>query len=175
MACSGVFGTPGWVRTSGLSLRRRPLYPTELRGLIQKIFNFAGLQDSNDSIFRRRPLYPTELRGLMQQIFNFTGLQDSNDSIFRRRPLYPTELQTRMIKNILPFCQWICQCLICWERGGEKRLYSPPPSVIMGRKSGSDRRRRTEPVRNIEKRTVNLWTERRSSRAARCPRSSPGI
>ena len=38
------FGTPGWVRTSGLSLRRRPLYPTELRGLIQKIFNFTGLQ-----------------------------------------------------------------------------------------------------------------------------------
>ena len=101
--------------------------------------------------------------------------QDFDDLIIRRRPLYPTELQTRMIKNILPFWQWICQCLICWERGGEKRLYSPPPSVIMGRKSGSDRRRRTGPVRNIEKRTVNLWTERRSSRAARCPRSSPGI
>ena len=44
-------------------LRRRPLYPTELRGLIQKIFNFAELQDSNDSIFRRRVLYPTELLG----------------------------------------------------------------------------------------------------------------
>ena len=63
MACSGAFGTPGWVRTSGLSLRRRPLYPTELRGLIQKIFNFTGLQDSNDSIFRRRTLYPGEVRG----------------------------------------------------------------------------------------------------------------
>ena len=157
------------------ALRRRPLYPTELRGLIQKIFNFAGFQDSNDSIFRRRPLYPTELRGLIQKIFNFAELQDSNDSIFRRLALYPTELQTRILKNILPFWQWICQCLICWERGGEKRLYSPPPSVIMGRKSGSDRRRRTGPVRNMEKRTVNLWTERRSSRAARCPRSSPGI
>ena len=60
-----IFGTPGWVRTSGLSLRRRPLYPTELRGLIQKIFNFTGLQDSNDSIFRRRSLYTTELRGYM--------------------------------------------------------------------------------------------------------------
>ena len=46
-----------------LPLRRRPLYPTELRGLIQKIFNFAGLQDSNDSIFRRRTLYPAELPG----------------------------------------------------------------------------------------------------------------
>ena len=44
-----------------LIIRRRPLYPTELRGLIQKIFNFAGLQDSNDSIFRRRVLYPAEL------------------------------------------------------------------------------------------------------------------
>ena len=48
-----------------LALRRRPLYPTELRGLIQKIFNFAGLQDSNDSIFRRRTLYPGEVRGLI--------------------------------------------------------------------------------------------------------------
>ena len=45
------------------ALRRRPLYPTELRGLIQKIFNFAELQDSNDSIFRRQSLYPTELYG----------------------------------------------------------------------------------------------------------------
>ena len=75
-----------------LIIRRRPLYPTELRGLIQKIFNFTGLQDSKDSIFRRRPLYPTELRGLIQKIFNFAGLQDSNDSIFRRRSLYPAEL-----------------------------------------------------------------------------------
>ena len=64
-----LFGTPGWVRTSGLSLRRRPLYPTELRGLIQQIFNFTGLQDSNDSIFRRRPLYPTELQTRMIKIF----------------------------------------------------------------------------------------------------------
>ena len=59
-----IFGTPGWVRTSGLSLRRRPLYPTELRGLIQKIFNFAGLQDSNDSIFRRGLLYPFNYGGI---------------------------------------------------------------------------------------------------------------
>ena len=50
------------------SLRRRPLYPTELRGLIQKIFTFTGLQDSNDSIFRRRSLYTTELRGHMGDI-----------------------------------------------------------------------------------------------------------
>ena len=33
----------------------------------------------------------------------------------------------------------------------------------MGRKSGSDRRRRTGPVRNMEKRTVNLWTGNRVS------------
>ena len=31
--CQVLFhGTPGWIRTSGLPLRRRPLYPTELRG-----------------------------------------------------------------------------------------------------------------------------------------------
>ena len=51
------------------ALRRRPLYPTELRGLIQKIFTFAGLQDSNDSIFRRLALYPTELQTRMIKIF----------------------------------------------------------------------------------------------------------
>lgn len=62
MACSGTFGTPGWVRTSGLSLRRRPLYPTELRGLIQKIFNFRVQPDSNELPLRRRTLYPAELR-----------------------------------------------------------------------------------------------------------------
>ena len=61
MACSGVFGTPGWVRTSGLSLRRRPLYPTELRGLIQKIFDFRVQPDSNELPLRRRVLYPAEL------------------------------------------------------------------------------------------------------------------
>ena len=27
-----IFGTHGRIRTSGLPLRRRPLYPTELRG-----------------------------------------------------------------------------------------------------------------------------------------------
>ncbi len=62
MACSGTFGTPGWVRTSGLSLRRRPLYPTELRGLIQKIFSFRVQPDSNELPLRRRTLYPAELR-----------------------------------------------------------------------------------------------------------------
>ena len=51
------------------ALRRRPLYPTELRGLIQKKFNFAWLQDSNDSIFRRLALYPTELQTQMIKIF----------------------------------------------------------------------------------------------------------
>ena len=90
MACSGAFGTPGWVRTSGLSLRRRPLYPTELRGLIQKLFNFRVQQDSNELPLRRRPLYPTELRGLIQKIFNFEGLQDSKDSISRKAPLLPS-------------------------------------------------------------------------------------
>ena len=106
MACSGAFGTPGWVRTSGLSLRRRPLYPTELRGLIQKIFNFRVQPDSNELPLRRRPLYPTELRGLIQKIFNFTGLRDSNDSIFRRRSLYTTELQGHMQNYSIVQFRW---------------------------------------------------------------------
>ena len=63
MACSGVFGTPGWARTSGLSLRRRPLYPTELRGLMQKIFNYPAQQDSNELPLRRGLLYPFNYEG----------------------------------------------------------------------------------------------------------------
>ena len=180
-------------RENLLPLRRQSLYPTELygpivlksaisRGLTPYIV-FLGLDNilSEEGIihglllsiycrvrshFSRRIELTTELLFFSRLVLAL---------FLRRLALYPTELQTQVIKNILPFWQWICQCLICWERGGEKRLYSPPPSVIMGRKSGSDRRRRTEPVRNIEKRAVNLWTERRSSRAARCPRSSPGI
>ena len=79
-------------RAALLPLRRRPLYPTELRGLIQKIFNFAGLQDSNDSIFRRRTLYPGEVRGHIQKLFSYTRLWDSNGSIVRRRGFYPVPL-----------------------------------------------------------------------------------
>ena len=43
------------------ALRRRTLYPGEVRGHIQKLFNYTRLQDSNDSIFRRGALYPIEL------------------------------------------------------------------------------------------------------------------
>ena len=95
-----IFGTPGWVRTSGLSLRRRPLYPTELRGLIQKIFNFRVQPDSNELPLRRRPLYPTELRGLIQKIFNFRVQPDSNELPLRRRTLYPAELRTHTTPGI---------------------------------------------------------------------------
>ena len=34
------------------NVRRRTLYPGEVRGLIQRIFHFTRLLDSNDSIFR---------------------------------------------------------------------------------------------------------------------------
>ena len=63
MAYSGCFGTPGETRTHYIPLRRRTLYPGEVRGHIQKIFNYEGLQDSNGSIVRRRSLYTAELRG----------------------------------------------------------------------------------------------------------------
>ena len=96
MACSGAFGTPGWVRTSGLSLRRRPLYPTELRGRIQKIFNFQAQPDSNELPLRRRTLYPGEVRGHIQKLFSYTRLRDSNGSIVRRAVLCPAELLAHM-------------------------------------------------------------------------------
>ena len=46
--CQALFsGTPGWIRTSGLPLRRRPLYPTELRGHNNPILaqRAAGVND----------------------------------------------------------------------------------------------------------------------------------
>lgn len=50
-------GTPGWIRTSGLPLRRRPLYPTELRGHNSAILaqRAAGVND------RRRAAGPPVL------------------------------------------------------------------------------------------------------------------
>ena len=61
-AYSGCFGTPGETRTHYIPLRRRTLYPGEVRGLIQQIFNFQAQQESNELPLRRRMLYPTELR-----------------------------------------------------------------------------------------------------------------
>ena len=43
MTNSGRFGVPDWIRTNGLSLRRRPLYPAELRGHIELYFTLTAL------------------------------------------------------------------------------------------------------------------------------------
>ena len=56
------FGVPEVIRTPDLSLRRRSLYPAELRKRMQQIFSFEPSQDSNDLPLRRRSLYPAELR-----------------------------------------------------------------------------------------------------------------
>ena len=66
-----VFGIPDWSRTNGLSLRRRPLYPTELPGHIQKLFNFPPLQETNELPLRRGLLYPFNYGGI---IFNFIAV-----------------------------------------------------------------------------------------------------
>ena len=136
MACSGAFGTPGWVRTSGLSLRRRPLYPTELRGLIQKIFNFRVQPDSNELPLRRRALYPGEVQG---HVLNFPRMEDGL-LIFRRRPLYPGEVRGHEPKYFTPFVR-ACQLrktahVSCAEASHQK----PPPSWTPG--GGAEHRRR---------------------------------
>ena len=61
------FGVPEVIRTPDLSLRRRSLYPAELRKRMQQLFNFEPSQDSNELPLRRRSLYPAELRKRMQQ------------------------------------------------------------------------------------------------------------
>ena len=55
-------GVPGQIRTAGLSLRRRTLYPAELQRRISKLFNYPAQKDSNELPLRRRTLYPAELR-----------------------------------------------------------------------------------------------------------------
>ena len=55
-------GVPEVIRTPDLPLRRRSLYPAELRKRMQELFNFEPSQDSNDLPLRRRSLYPAELR-----------------------------------------------------------------------------------------------------------------
>ena len=44
-----------------LTLRRRTLCPGELRGLMQKLFNFSAQKETNQLPLRRRMLYPAEL------------------------------------------------------------------------------------------------------------------
>ena len=41
-------GDPGGIRTHGLSLRRRPLYPTELRNHVSKVLIFQGFRGIGD-------------------------------------------------------------------------------------------------------------------------------
>ena len=65
---TAVFGTPGETRTHYIPLRRRTLYPGEVRGHIHKLFSYTRLRDSNGSIVRRRSLYTTELQGRMESI-----------------------------------------------------------------------------------------------------------
>ena len=66
-----VFGIPDWSRTNGLSLRRRPLYPTELPGHIQKLFNFPPLQETNELPLRRGLLYPFNYAGVLNSVILF--------------------------------------------------------------------------------------------------------
>ena len=62
------FGVPEVIRTPDLSLRRRSLYPAELRKRMQQLFNFEPSQDSNELPLRRRTLYPAEVQ---RPIYNF--------------------------------------------------------------------------------------------------------
>ncbi len=58
----GIDGVPGGIRTHGLSLRRRPLYPAELRELM-KLWACPVCPKANTvGSLGRRPLYPAELR-----------------------------------------------------------------------------------------------------------------
>ncbi len=63
---SALSGTHGRIRTSGLPLRRRPLYPAELRGRICNIQVSAAscpIRRTTGCAIRGRPLYPAELGG----------------------------------------------------------------------------------------------------------------
>ena len=57
----GFRGVPAGIRTRGLPLRRRTLYPAELRKLAIRLFAERRLLHH---YLRRRPLYPAELREL---------------------------------------------------------------------------------------------------------------
>ena len=69
-------GVPGGIRTHGLSLRRRTLYPAELQRLIlnwdwqRSLFPVRQLVEHN---LRRRVPYPAELWRHMPQTLDFTG------------------------------------------------------------------------------------------------------
>ena len=96
---SPFFSVPDVIRTRGLPLRRRTLYPAELQKRIKNrsflpelnlcysfvIFTWSMFEHS----LRRRVLYPTELLRLISKIFNFSPSTDSNELPLRRRLFYP--------------------------------------------------------------------------------------
>ena len=53
-----VSGTPGWIRTNGLLLRRQLLFPAELRAHVMK----SGILVVGGLHLRRQLLYPAELQ-----------------------------------------------------------------------------------------------------------------
>ena len=109
------FGVPEVIRTPDLSLRRRSLYPAELRKRMQQLFNFEPSQDSNDLPLRRRVLYPAELLRHLKVLCNFQGSKESNNLPLRRRSLYPAELRKQMAAE--PPVRLLCKfCLALREK-----------------------------------------------------------
>ena len=94
-----VFGALERVRTSGLPLRRRPLYPAELRVLMKDEGDETLIGDCEDVPLRRRPLYPAELWMRMKMRVQNTLIEmmgefsEAGEPVpIRRRTLYPAEL-----------------------------------------------------------------------------------
>ena len=94
-----VLGALERVRTSGLPLRRRPLYPAELRVLMKDEGDETLIGDCEDVPLRRRPLYPAELWMRMKDEGFYTLIEmkdefsEAGEPVpIRRRTLYPAEL-----------------------------------------------------------------------------------
>lgn len=62
-ACSGAFGTPGETRTHYIPLRRRTLYPGEVRGHFEKIFHFYSEKETNELPLGRWLRHPLHCQG----------------------------------------------------------------------------------------------------------------
>ena len=87
---------------NGLTLRRLPLYPTEVRGLIHKLDKYAVyMRDlgTNNLLLRRQILCPAEVRRHMQFMYEYALYMhnsDLNDFMLGRRSLYTAELKGDM-------------------------------------------------------------------------------
>src|SRR5580658_9397861 len=65
---SGICGAPGWIRTSGLWLRRPTLYPAELRAHVDGTASVTGLYRRRSIVVANRTMRYRDLKAVVAHL-----------------------------------------------------------------------------------------------------------